>query len=97
MFVICLSFLVLSGKISDLRPHETSSITQTEVDALLSGRTVDDEQRPFSELVAEFEKNVIVNALSEHNGNVTQTAKTLGMHRKSLQRKMKKYEISRQP
>lgn len=41
------------------------------------------------------ERDIIVKALFEHNGNVTKTAKALNMHRQSLIYKMKKYEIKR--
>lgn len=41
----------------------------------------------------DMEKNFIIKSLNEHNGNVTQTANTLGLTRTALYRRMKKYGI----
>ncbi len=41
----------------------------------------------------DMEKNFIIKSLNEHNGNVTQTATTLGLTRTALYRRMKKYSI----
>lgn len=41
------------------------------------------------------EKDSIIKALFENNGNVTKTAEVLNMHRQSLIYKMKKYDIKR--
>ncbi|WP_430934813.1 sigma-54 interaction domain-containing protein [Saccharicrinis sp. 156] len=42
----------------------------------------------------EVEKNHIINTLKQHKGNMTKTAKTLGISRNTLYLKSKKYEIS---
>lgn len=41
----------------------------------------------------EMEKNFLENSLVIHSGNIAQTAKSLGLHRQSLQRKLKKLNI----
>ena len=40
------------------------------------------------------EKEVIIKALKEHDGNKTKTALALGISRRSLHRKIQKYEIT---
>ncbi|MBU0769736.1 MAG: sigma 54-interacting transcriptional regulator, partial [Proteobacteria bacterium] len=40
-----------------------------------------------------FERNVIVTTLKQHNENRTKTAKALGLERRSLQRKLKRFKI----
>ena len=51
----------------------------------------------FKEIVKEttqrIEKDLIVSALQDTHGNVTQAAKKLGISRKSLQNKMKEYQL----
>ncbi|MEM3155169.1 MAG: helix-turn-helix domain-containing protein, partial [Nitrososphaerota archaeon] len=42
---------------------------------------------------AQVERNLIIKALQETRGNVTRAAKKLGISRKSLQTKMKEYEL----
>lgn len=54
-------------------------------------------QGSFKEIVKEttqkIEKNLIIKALEETHGNVTRAAKILGISRKSLQNKMKEYQL----
>lgn len=45
--------------------------------------------------LARVEWEHIQRALSDCNGNVTQAAKALGLHRRSLQRKLSKYPVKR--
>ena len=49
--------------------------------------------RHFSSVV-EFEKQMIIDALKKHHGNRSETAKALGMSRRTLYRRMTKYGIS---
>ena len=51
-------------------------------------------QGDIREQVRREEREKIVRALYECNGNVTKTARTLNMHRQSLIYKMKKYQIT---
>jgi DNA-binding NtrC family response regulator len=44
--------------------------------------------------VEEFEKQMIIDALKKHHGNRSETAKALGMSRRTLYRRMKKCGIS---
>ncbi|HBQ21286.1 MAG: Fis family transcriptional regulator [Deltaproteobacteria bacterium GWA2_38_16] len=54
-------------------------------------------QGSFKDIVKEttqkIEKNLIVKALEDTHGNVTKAAKILGISRKSLQNKMKEYQL----
>lgn len=45
--------------------------------------------------MAEAEKHYIEQALNKHRGNITQTAKALGLSRQSLQYRIKKYELEK--
>lgn len=47
----------------------------------------------FHHAQQEFEKAFIINALSRHNGNITQTAKAIEFDKSNLIKKMKKYGI----
>ncbi|MDD2297096.1 MAG: helix-turn-helix domain-containing protein, partial [Sphaerochaetaceae bacterium] len=47
----------------------------------------------FHHAQQEFEKAFIINALSKHNGNITQTAKAIEFDKSNLIKKMKKYGI----
>lgn len=47
------------------------------------------------QILAEYEKNLILHALEKTDGNITQAAKFLGIQRQNLQHRMKKLEIRR--
>jgi DNA-binding NtrC family response regulator len=49
----------------------------------------------FEDAVREFEKRFISHVLVRHDGSLTKTAVTLGMHRNTLTRKMETYKIRR--
>ena len=49
-----------------------------------------DLRRPLADAVAEFEKQVILRMLEQHHWHKGQTAKALGIERKTLYHKMKK-------
>ncbi|NQV69804.1 MAG: sigma-54-dependent Fis family transcriptional regulator [Pseudohongiella sp.] len=60
---------------------------------MLVGRAL--ESKPATELnISKLEKQAIIQALSTHQGNLTQVAKALGLGRTTLYRKMEKYELS---
>ncbi len=66
----------------------------------LEGTTKRAEGRSSDELaeiptLARVEWEHIQRALSDCNGNVTQAARALGLHRRSLQRKLSKYPVKR--
>ncbi|MBP6979175.1 MAG: sigma-54-dependent Fis family transcriptional regulator [Lentimicrobiaceae bacterium] len=48
---------------------------------------------PGSDNLAENEKYLIIRTLEKYNGNISMTAKKLGINRSTLYEKMKKYEI----
>jgi DNA-binding NtrC family response regulator len=54
------------------------------------GIRYDDAQR-------EFEKRFIARVLQEHDGNVGRAAKTLGVHRNTLARKIQELKIKTRP
>ena len=47
------------------------------------------------QIMAEYEKNLILHALEKSDGNVTRAAEFLGIQRQNLQHRMKKLKISR--
>jgi transcriptional regulator with GAF, ATPase, and Fis domain len=49
---------------------------------------------PVGTTLAEIEKNVILQTLEQFDGNRTKTAEALGISRRSLQMKLKEYEIN---
>ncbi len=51
------------------------------------------EGRTYSELMEDFERRVFTEALALHSGNRTRTADSIGIPRKTLQRKIKKYDL----
>ncbi|KUO73217.1 MAG: transcriptional regulator [Desulfosporosinus sp. BRH_c37] len=50
-------------------------------------------KRPIKDILAEVEKQVIINTLIGHNWNRQESANTLGLNRRSLYAKMKEYEL----
>lgn len=58
-------------------------------DSLIS--TNDNEKNPKELTLAEKEREYIEFILNRHQGNISQAAKVLGLHRQSLQRMLKKY------
>src|SRR5262249_11528426 len=49
----------------------------------------------FKEVKRDFERQYIERCLSENGGNVTRTAELLGMHRQSLQHKLRELGITK--
>jgi len=49
----------------------------------------------FDEAVTEFEKKFIKRVLDRMNGNQSRAARTLGIHRNTLSRKIGQYKIGR--
>lgn len=47
------------------------------------------------DILAEYEKTIILHALKDNNGNISQTSKQLGILRQSLQQRMKKLNITK--
>lgn len=64
------------------------------VNDLFLGSTMRTHQQRFDTFdLAENEKRIIIKALERFNGNISETAKNLGVNRATLYNKMKKYEI----
>ena len=55
-----------------------------------------DEIYPLDEIVAQAEKEAIINALNKTKGNKTKAAKKLGIHRTALYKKIEKYDLKLQ-
>ncbi|MBI3019061.1 MAG: sigma-54-dependent Fis family transcriptional regulator [Deltaproteobacteria bacterium] len=76
-------------------PSEISQLTSISTPTFIPENM--NTQGSFKEIVKEttqkIEKNLIVKALEETHGNVTRAAKILGISRKSLQNKMKEYQL----
>ena len=51
----------------------------------------------FDEAVGEFEKKFIKRVLEHANGNQSRAAKTLGIHRNTLSRKIGLYKLENRP
>lgn len=51
----------------------------------------------LEEAVGEFEKRFIKAAMEGSNGNQSRAARTLGIHRNTLSRKLEKFRLDRQP
>ncbi|MDP2572337.1 sigma-54 dependent transcriptional regulator [Vibrio penaeicida] len=49
----------------------------------------------FEEQIDQYEKNLLVTALSESSGNINQVSETLNLPRKTLYRKMKKHQLDK--
>lgn len=73
-----------------LSPQTSSSLSSTQ-------NLLDLQEGSFKDVIKEntqkMEKHLIVKALEETHGNVTQAAKKLGISRKGLQNKMKDYQL----
>ncbi len=51
----------------------------------------------FPDAVAEFEKRFIERVLDKHKGNQSRAAKSLGIHRNTLSRKVEEHGLNHQP
>jgi DNA-binding NtrC family response regulator len=83
---------------------ESSTITSRDLGLVENSRESD--PMPFSEymglplseakatLVDKFERAAIAHALDAAGGNISAAARQLGMHRQSLQQKMKQLELN---
>jgi two-component system response regulator RegA len=62
------------------------------IEAALLGGTIDESTNAFRvDTLDRHEHEYIEFVLSQNDGNITKTAKQLGLHRQSLQRKLKKH------
>ncbi len=48
----------------------------------------------YEDAVSEFEKRFIAKALDKHDGNRSKTARTLGIHRNTLSRKIEEIRMN---
>ncbi len=76
---------------SDLPPTVSGSHSPLRaVDAALAGLTFNDAR---SRVLESFERSFLAAALERHGGNLSATARSLGMHRQSLQKMLKRLEL----
>jgi PAS domain S-box-containing protein len=54
---------------------------------------IQEEIHPLNEIVAQAEKEAIINAINKTEGNKTEAARQLGIHRTQLYRKIEKYDL----
>lgn len=76
-----------------LPEHLPSIINESLVAPNKEKRTIDYEGNNLSEIVNQVEIDAIINALEKSNGNKTEAANFLGIHRTSLYKKIEKYGL----
>ena len=69
----------------------TKPASFSEIDQALNGKRVKPEADFKRRSLSEVEHEYIDFVLTKNEGNISKTAKDLGLHRQSLQRKLKKY------
>ena len=80
---------------ADSLPQEILSYNGQSEGSSSSSRVSSDSSEPLlNSAIDDREKEVIIKALKEHDGNKTKTALALGISRRSLHRKIQKYEIT---
>ncbi len=81
---------------ADSLPQEILSYGKEDAPASGSdaGHPASDSEIPLNSAIDDREKEIIIKALREHDGNKTKTALALGISRRSLHRKIQKYEIT---
>jgi two-component system response regulator RegA len=63
----------------------------TQIEDAFSGKPREGEEKLSPPSLSQVEHEYIDYVLTKNQGNITKTAKALGLHRQSLQRKLKKY------
>jgi DNA-binding NtrC family response regulator len=80
----------------DVLPEEILSKKQDTKDLTVSGNSINvSSELEFREAKREFERKYIEKCLERTGGNITQAAGMLGMHRQSLQHKIKELGLSK--
>ncbi len=73
------------------KPAEAKDIIHALLDEKSANSRIDLPGEPMS--VKRLEWEHLQKVLSDHNGNISATAKALGMHRRTLQRKLQKHPV----
>lgn len=99
--IIMTGYASIATTVSAMKRGATDYLAKpTSFDELLSrlgGRQLNEcalEHKPLTTAQAEWEH--IQRVLNEYDGNISRTAEALGMHRRSLQRKLQKYSPIKQ-
>jgi DNA-binding NtrC family response regulator len=89
-------------KLQELEPRETAAIETPRIKPPSTGkRAAADDGAPMSKpyneaklaVVEQFERNYVTTLLEQHDGNISQAAKSAGLPRKSLARIMSRHQI----
>ncbi len=75
--------------IPEVKPHLNQVISADGEAAIFS------ETRPFSDAKRIFEERYLESQLRQHAGNISRTAKSLGMQQSNLSRKLKELGLSK--
>jgi len=71
-----------------LPKHLPERVLSSPKDYIIQGQI-----HPLNEIVAQAEKEAIINAINKTEGNKTEAARQLGIHRTQLYRKIEKYDL----
>ena len=58
-------------------------------------RAAPEEAKALTQRVEDFERTLLRQALTEHGGNIRAVTESLGLARRTLNEKMRKYDLSR--
>ncbi len=83
------------GNVRELKNAAERMVLGIDPDGLGAGAAMPEASPALAEQVGDFEKQTIDRALKNHKGNIGETAKALGMPRKKLYLRMRKYNLSR--
>ena len=89
--IFCRGLVILP---EDLPGEVRAAATPAEKGDLLAWDPEDDFQTAKRKVVERFERAVLVEALREHGGNISQAARRLGLHRQNLQQKLHELGIA---
>jgi len=78
---------------NEKRNTSTSPIIQTQREVTLSQPESIDDKSNLKNTLLNKEKQHIINVLNDHNGNITQAAKQLGISRQNLQYRIRKFNL----
>jgi len=85
------SLRTLVERMGALVPGDLTKPTQYVRQPHPAGATIRDERHSYAEAMSDFERSVLAQALERNNGNVSATARDLGMHRSVLKDRIVAY------
>jgi PAS domain S-box-containing protein len=81
------AFAISDNNIIDLSHLPSNIVTNSKISRSISGN------KKFNELMADYEKQIILDCLRQNNNNCNRTAEELGIHRSTLYKKLDKLNI----